>query len=320
MPPEASMDQRYHIIFNPNAGTALASGITTAVLSDHFTRAGLTFDIDDDDDEPLADRIERALHGPADVIVAAGGDGTVIAVGEKLIGTDKTLAVLPLGTMNGLARDLGLALDLPTAVNQLPTLVPRAIDVAEVNGRSFLHNVIIGLIPNIAVGREWVRGQGWIGKFRFVQFSLRLVSRAKRIAVAMSLDGAPTRIERVQTLVVANNSYDQRFGAFMARRRIDRGTLTAYLIRSLKLNDMLRLAFEMLAGKWRNDEVVEYERVKELVVGIRKPRVLVTMDGEILWLDSPLQFSVRPKSLNVLAAAEPAPATTEQPAAVVEQV
>lgn len=301
----------YHVIFNPNAGTALTTGVTTAVLSEHFTRAGLNFDIDDDDDEPLASRIDRALKGPADVIVAGGGDGTVIAVGEKLLGTGKTLAVLPLGTMNGLAKDLGLALDIPAAVAQLPTLTPRAIDVAEVNGRPFLHNVIIGLIPNIAVGREWVRGQGWMSKLRFVRHSLKLVARAKRIAVSLSVDGAPRRIEMVQTLLVANNSYDQRFGAFLSRRRLDRGTLTAYFIRTFKLNDMLRLAFEMMTGRWRDDEAVEFERVRKLTVATKRPRVLATMDGEVIWLDSPMVFSVQPKSLNVLAA--PEAATTQLP-------
>lgn len=309
---------RYHIIFNPNAGTALTTGITTALLAEHFTRAGLDFDIDDDDGEPMVDRIDRALKGPADVIVAGGGDGTVIAVGEKLLGTDKTLAVLPLGTMNGLAKDLGIALDIPAAIAQLSTLVPRAIDVAEVNGHPFLHNVIIGLIPNIAVGREWVRGQGWLGKARFVRHSLRLIARAKRIALALSVDRAARRIEMVQTLVVANNSYDQRFGAFMTRRRLDRGTLTAYFIRSFKLNDMVRLAFEMVTGRWRDDQIMEYEKVTQLTVATKRPRVLVTMDGEVLWLESPMVFSVQPKSLTVLAA--PEPATVHAPPPVAEQV
>lgn len=309
---------RYHIIFNPNAGTALTTGVTTAVLAEHFTRAGLNFDIDDDDGEPLVDRVGRALTGPADVIVAGGGDGTVIAVGERLLGTDKMLAVLPLGTMNGLAKDLGLALDIPTAVAQLPSLVPRSIDVAEVNGRPFLHNVIIGLIPNIAVGREWVRGQGWISKLKFVQHSLRVIARAKRIAVTLAVDGGARRIEMVQTMLVANNSYDQRFGAFMARRRLDRGTLTTYLIRTFKLNDMLRLAFEMATGRWRDDEVVEYEKVTQLTVATKRPRVLVTMDGEVLWLDSPMVFSVQPKSLTVLAAPEPVAAATT-PLSIAEQ-
>jgi diacylglycerol kinase family enzyme len=312
--------RHYHIIFNPNAGTALATGVTTASLGDLLTRAGLSFDIDDDDDDPLSDRIKRALEGPADVVVGAGGDGTVLAVAEGLLGSDKTLAVLPLGTLNGLARDLGLALDLTTAIAQLPTLEARAIDVAEVNGRSFLHNVIIGLIPSIAVGRELVRGGGIGQKLNFVSFMLRRFARAKRIALALRLDDTVTRIERVQTLVVANNSYDQRFGAFMARRRLDRGTLTAYLIRSLKVGDAVRLAFEMALGRWRDDPVIEYEKVKTLTVTSKKQRLLLTMDGEVLTMETPLVFGVRPKSLQVLAPPVAVPAEAPQPAPAPETV
>jgi diacylglycerol kinase family enzyme len=313
-------ERHYHIIFNPNAGTALATGVTTASLSDLFTRAGLSFDIDDDDDEPLSDRIKRALEGPADVVVGAGGDGTVLAVAEGLLGSDKTLAVLPLGTLNGLARDLGLALDLTTAIAQLPTLEARAIDVAEVNGRSFLHNVIIGLIPSIAVGRELIRGGGIGQKLNFVSFMLRRFARAKRIALALRLDDAVTRIERVQTLVVANNSYDQRFGAVMARRRLDRGTLTAYLIRSLKVGDAVRLAFEMALGRWRDDPVIEYEKVKTLTVTSKKQRLLVTMDGEVLTMETPLVFGVQPRSLQVLAPPLAVPTEAPQPAPTPETV
>ena len=99
-------DRCYHVIFNPNAGTALTTGLTTAALSEIFTSAGLMFAIDDDDDEPLEERIAHAIEGPADVIVAGGGDGTVLAVAEGLIASNKTLAILPLGTLNGLARAL----------------------------------------------------------------------------------------------------------------------------------------------------------------------------------------------------------------------
>ncbi len=294
-------DRRYHVIFNPNAGTALAAGITTAALSELFSKAGLDFSIDDDDDEPLEERIQRALQGPAEVIVAGGGDGTVLAVAEALAGTDKWLAVLPLGTLNALARDLELPLDIPAAIEQLPSLEARAIDLAEVNGRPFLHNVIIGLIPSIAVGREAVRGAGVGKKLQFVSFMLRRFARARRLALALRLDDVVTRIERVQTLVVANNSYDQRFGAIMARRRLDRGTLTAYLIRSFRIGDAARLAFSMALGRWRDDPVIQYEKVKRLTVASKKKRLLVTMDGEVMTLETPLVFAVRPKSLDVLA-------------------
>ena len=295
-------DNHYHVIFNPNAGTALTSGLTTAALTEMFSKADLSFDIDDDDEEPLADRIARALEGPANVIVAGGGDGTVLAVAEGLLGTDKTLAILPLGTLNGLARDLALSLDVATAVKQLPELEPRAIDVAEVNDRPFLHNVIIGLVPGIGAGREKIRGTGVGGKIKFTLFMIRRLARARRIALALRLNGSDTvRVERLQTLVVVNNSYDQQFGHLMARRRLDRGRLTAYLIRTLRLRDAIRLAIEMVLGTWGGDHVVEYEKVQQLTVMSKKTRLSVSMDGDVLSLETPLHFTVRPKSLNVLA-------------------
>ena len=314
------MPRRYHIIFNPAAGTALASGITTEVLSQHFAAAGLDFDIDDSQDSPLEDRLAPALAGDADVIVAAGGDGTVLSVAEALLGSDKMLAVLPLGTLNGLARDLGLALDLPTAVTQLAALEPRAIDVGEVNGRPFLHNVIVGLIPDIAIGREWVRGRADLrSKLRFIRFMWTRMTYAHRIALALRSDVSPTRIELIHTLVVANNSYDQRIGTFLARHRLDRGTMTAYLIRSLRMGDAIRLAFSMIAGRWREDQAIEFEQVRELTVSSKRKQVRVTMDGEVTTLRTPLSFRVRPLSLKVLAPPLPAAAagtSSEEPVPV----
>jgi YegS/Rv2252/BmrU family lipid kinase len=306
-------DRTYHIIFNSTAGTAAGLGLTTASLGEMFAAAGMRFTIDDSDAIPLADRIKSAIEGPADTIVAAGGDGTVLAVAEALVGSDKPLAVLPLGTFNGLARDLRLPLELKAAIDVLPSLEPTAIDVAEMNGRPFLHNVLIGLIPNIAVGREYVRHKPGLGAMLgFIRFFLRRLARSRRIALALQAEDQPARVERLQTIMIANNSYEQRFGRFMTRRRIDRGTLTVYIIRSLKLGDVVRLAISMSLGRWRDDPVIEYESAKRLVITSKKARLPLTMDGEILIEDTPLVFTVRPKSLQVLAPpqARPADATT----------
>src|SRR3569832_1555152 len=194
--------RHFHVIFNPNAGTALASALTTVRLRALFDAAGLAYDIDDNDALPLADRVAHAVQGTGNVIVAGGGDGTVLAVAEAIAGTDKTLGILPLGTMNALARDLALPLDLEGAIVALGSSEPRAIDLAEVNGRPFLHNVIIGLVPSIAVGRELIRGKGFVEKLGFVRFMLRRFSRARRIALALRPEGGDLRIERLQTLVV----------------------------------------------------------------------------------------------------------------------
>lgn len=297
--------RRYHIIFNASAGTIATRGVSPESLTHQFEANGLVSSIDSDETRSLAARIASALSDPAEIIVAAGGDGTVLAVAEALLGTDKTLAVLPLGTFNGLARDLRLPLDLPGAVAALSALEPRLIDVGEVNGRPFLHNVLVGLIPGIAVGRELMREKaGLLARIGFLRFLLRRLTRARRIAVGLEYDSNPVRVERLQTLMVANNSYEQRLGRFMTRRRIDRGSLTCYIIRSLRVRDALRLGAEMFAGRWRDDEVIEFEKVRTLTVHSKRPKLAVTMDGEIETLDTPLQFRIRPRSLSVLAPAE----------------
>jgi diacylglycerol kinase family enzyme len=164
-----------------------------------------------------------------------------------------------------------------------------------------------------------VRGKGWLERLGFVRFMIRRFARARRLALALETEASAPRIERLQTLVVANNSYEQRFGAIMSRRRLDRGTLTVYLIRSFRLMDAIRLAAEMFWGSWRDDEVIEFEKVTRLRVGSKRRQLLATMDGEILTLSLPLEFRVRPKSLRVLAmpevaATEAAPVPEAEPA------
>ncbi|HZY68626.1 MAG TPA: hypothetical protein VFE52_08565, partial [Devosia sp.] len=74
---------------------------------------------------------------------------------------------------------------------------------------------------------------------------------------------------------------------------------------SFKVGDAIRLAAEMAFGRWRDDPVIEFEKVKSLRVESKKDRLLVTMDGEVLTMETPLVFSVRPKVISVLAPPEP---------------
>ena len=151
--------RRYHIVLNPKSGAALAIGLTAEKLAASFAASGLEATMDADDSVPFAERIERAKNADAEVIVSAGGDGTATALANALADTGKALAVLPLGTANLLARDLALPLDLEATIAALGTMETRQIDVGEVNGRVFLHKVVVGLIPSIAAGREHIRGR-----------------------------------------------------------------------------------------------------------------------------------------------------------------
>lgn len=294
-------DRRYHVIFNERSGTAEAIGLTAEALQDLFDRAGLSAVIDARGDVPIDERIAAAMAGNADVIVAAGGDGTITALAGAIAGTDKSLAILPLGTVNALAKDLNIPLDIRQAVAALAAGQEQLIDVGEVNGRIFLHKVVVGVIPAVAAGREFIRGRRDLtAKLGFLRYFARRLARARRMAVVIRTPDGATRIERVQALAVASNAYDEGLGQFFSRSSLDRGTLTLYTLRHLTLRDVLRLTAEMLLGSWRNDEALSIESVDSVTIDTRKTLLKVMFDGEIETLHTPLEFSIRKQALSVI--------------------
>lgn len=306
------MPTRYHIFLNARSGTALAQGTTGPDLERLFHDAGLDASVDDEAHRPMAERLERARRSEAEVIVAAGGDGTVTAVAGALMGTPKRLAILPLGTVNALARDTGIPLALADWVAALPHMQPRQIDVGEVNGEIFLHKVVIGLVPALAAAREQIRGEGPAGKARFLRFVLRRLLRSRRIAVEIADANGSTRIKRVFALAVANNEYDEGLGRLFARSRFDEGQLYIYFLTHLTLLDFGRLTLEMLLGRWRGDDAVEIDRATELILRTRKRMLKVMLDGEVRSFSTPLRFRIRPMALTLLA---PVPAVAPDRAA-----
>lgn len=303
-------DPSYYVILNANAGTANATGVTAEVVAALFEANGLQAIVDARSDEPLADRIADAIASPAPTVVAAGGDGTITALAAALAGKDKSLAILPLGTVNALAKDLNVPLDLAAAVATLATGEVHRIDVGEVNGRVFLHKVVIGMIPGVAAGREHIRGrQDTSAKIGFLRYFFRRLARSKRIVVVIDPSSSERRIERVQALAVSSNAYDEGLGLFFSRQNLDRGTLTLYVLRHFGIRDFLRLTTEMLLGRWRNDEALSVESVKSVTIDTRKDLLKVMFDGEVETMRTPLVFTIRPKALSVIV-----PASTATPA------
>lgn len=293
---------RYHIVLNPQSGTALATGISAEELTRRFEAHGYSAVVEDGG--TLASRIEKALRSDAEVIVAAGGDGTVTALAGAMIDSDKTLAVLPLGTANLLAHDLGVPLDLDQTIAALGQMQKRLIDVGEVNGRIFLHKVVIGLIPGIAAAREQVRGRNDLrAKLEFVSHFFARILNARRIAVEINPREGEARVARVQSIAVANNDYDEGLGRFFSRERLDAGNLSLYVLKHLTLTDIARLTLGMLLGNWRQDEALEIANVSAVTVRTRKPRLRAMIDGEVETLAVPLTFRIRPAALSVLAPA-----------------
>lgn len=293
---------RCHVIFNSNSGTALETGLSEQALRDRLLAEGHEATVDANGNRPLEDRIAEAMASDADVLVAAGGDGTVTALAGAMLDSDKSLAILPLGTANLLARDLVIPLDLEEWLPAFTRMAPRRIDVGTVNGHVFLHKVVIGFVPGIAAGRELLRGREGLGaKLAFLRYFFRRLFRSRRLAVEIAHADGERRIHRVQAVAVASNAYEEGFARFFSRPRLDAGILTLYILKHLGLGDLLRLSLGFLLGRWRSDEALEVESVAAVTIRSSKKTLNVMLDGEILAVEPPLAFSIRPGALKVLA-------------------
>ena len=165
----------------------------------------------------------RAAQSDAEIIVAGGGDGTINSVAAAVIDNNKTLGILPFGTMNHLAKDLHIPLDLEGAVNTILEGHVIHIDVGEVNGRIFVNNSSLGLYPNIVRERQKQQRLGW-GKWpAFVWAALSVLRRYPFLSVRLSVDGKEL-LSRTPFVFIGNNEYEMESLNIGSRSCLDAGT------------------------------------------------------------------------------------------------
>jgi diacylglycerol kinase family enzyme len=299
---------RVAVVLNSSAGSLLGKDEAAAEVARHLEAAGLDAILVPDHPDGLLARLDDAIAHGAEAVVVGGGDGSIAAAAGRLKGTGAALGILPLGTMNMLAKDLGIPLDLAQAAEALARGTIRAIDVAEVNGHVYLCNSVIGSPSWLGRHRERHRGKAsFRTRLAFAIAGLRAAWRHRPMRLLVDLhDGRrPVRLW-TRALSVANNRYAEGFGLVMTRPRLDEGRLTLYVARRYGLWWWVRLLTGMVLGSWRGARLV-HERAAERVT-IRTPRgaLRVMSDGEAALMASPLDYRIHPGALRVIvpAAAE----------------
>src|SRR5438045_768650 len=179
----------------------------------------------------LLARAQAAAASAADVVVMGGGDGTMGAGAGGLAGSGKPMGLLPLGTLNHFARDLGLSTELGEAVRTIAGGRVREVDVGEGNGRVFVNNSSIGLYPAAVSLRDaWMEGKGthkWVAMGRAAIDTLRWFP-----VVRLKLHMLDSGLEVTTPMVfIGNNRYQTRLFALGRREALDEGELWVYLAR-----------------------------------------------------------------------------------------
>lgn len=293
------------VLLNRGSGSATAEPDAAATIREGFARRGLHVTVSAIDGREMA-AAARVARGSHSAVVAGGGDGTVACVAGALVGSDTVLGVLPLGTLNHFARDLGLGSELEPAIDAIAAGRVRAVDVGEVNGRVFVNNSSIGVYPRVVADRDRSRRErGWPKWLALAIAGGRALLHFRHRRLAISVDGRAS--PQVTPLVfVGNNGYVLEYPEMGARPRLDGGVLCVYVVRGSGVWKLFRLLARAFVGTVDRDRDLErIDDVASVTIAARDARLQVALDGEVVELETPLVYRTRPQALRVFA-----PATT----------
>jgi YegS/Rv2252/BmrU family lipid kinase len=295
-----TMRAKAAVVINPGAGR-LEGEAQLEELNKIFSAHGIDAEfILVTPDEGIARAAERAIEGGAPVIVACGGDGTVSAVAASTVDNDRTLAVLPTGTLNHFSKDLGIPQDISPAVELIAKGPVREVDICEINGRFFVNNSSIGLYPRIVRKREQQERLG-AGKWWAAAWAaLRFFWLSPFVRVRLEIGDAKRR-RKTPFVFVGNNEYEMDIYNIGRRLRLDSGKMSIYLLRRGGRMGLVMLVLRTVFGSLRQAKDFEEFRAETLTIETSRKRVLVATDGEVSVMGSPLQYRIHPKRLKVIA-------------------
>jgi diacylglycerol kinase family enzyme len=307
-PPEPARRRTVALVLNEKAGALLGSDGGGGALRARLDEQGLgSLDIPPGD---LSGRLAQARDSGADIIVVAGGDGTVACAAQVLKGSGGTLGIIPLGTMNLLAKDLGIPIGDPgAAVDVVANGVTRGIDVAEIRGAGdeghiFLCAAMLGSPARLGHHREdgRRRGNGVAGWWHFARAVGRARSRHRAVPFTVRVDGVGYRL-RTASLTLTVNALDAGSGNMFGRSRLDGGMLFVYAVRHRSITELVRVVFHMLRGQIADDPAVTVLHGSAVELDSPGAALRVLIDGEEHLLKTPVRARVLEDRLAVMAPA-----------------
>jgi len=296
---------KVRVIVNRHGGTLKASKHDAeAPLRKAFAAAGVEAEIRLTEPEELDEALGEAAEASGlDAVVAGGGDGTLSCAAGHLAGTDRPLGILPLGTLNHLARDAGIPTELDKAAAVIAGGHVRAIDLAEVNGRIFVNNSSVGLYPHMVRLREAEQERTGRGKrLAMLSASLATLRHFRRHRLWISAEGIEAPIH-TPLLFVGNNRYEVNLFALGKREALDAGELCIYAVRARSRAGLFWAGIRGVFGRLdqQRDFVTAY--VREAEVSSDRAAMIVSADGETVRLDMPLRYRILPKALKLIVPA-----------------
>jgi len=291
------------VVLNASAASIAASEASATVsrVREAFRLTGVEAEILAIGHESLPAAVRRAVASDADVVVLGGGDGTLGTGAAALLGSHKPLGILPFGSLNHFAKDVGIPLDLDQAVGTIERGYVTEVDIGEVNGHIFLNNSSIGLYPSAVAHREELRHRHGGGKWpAMFTACVDVIRRFPLLDVILRADDGAVALT-VPFVFVGNNRYEMSLFSLGRRTSLQGGELSIYLTQDAGRMGLVRLFFRALVGRLEQDRDFHSFALPEVEIRTRRRSLRVSLDGEVVPMASPIRYIIRPRALRVLA-------------------
>ncbi|MDB6136673.1 MAG: hypothetical protein JWM59_4916 [Verrucomicrobiales bacterium] len=291
------------VILNSQSGTIAGLGPekVSERLKSLLQEAGLEADVHCVPGNEINATLESARAGDSDAVIIGGGDGTVAAAAGIFSGSDKPLGILPLGTFNLAARDVGMPLDWEAAAAALLTAPVAETDLLDVGGKPALCVLVLGFYPALQMGQPEYHGNWLVKAWRTAKMAVRSAAVFPPLSLTVSGNGTHSQY-RSRIALLANNDYEDLFGLIPRRKTLSAGYFTLYISTHRTRLGMLKSFLAWTVGRWKQDRELKVVQATEIEIRVpRRKRLPVMRDGELEKTPMPLRVTLLPKALLVLA-------------------
>ena len=245
---------------------------------------------------------QEAAEEGADIIIAAGGDGTIHAVATGLIGTKGTLGIIPVGTMNNIARSLTIPEDIDEACKIIAGGKTQRIDIGKINGQVFLEVAGVGLEAALFPAAEEIKSKGWISTLRGIFEGLSKLFAFQPTHFRIAFDERRSRTYSAIQVSVCNTPYYGAHFQFAPDAVMDDGLLDVLIYKNFSKMEYLRHAFSISQGRRAFVPKITRRKAKSLRIYTETP-VEIHADG-VPQEVKPASITVVPGALNVFVSEE----------------
>lgn len=252
--------------------------------------------------EFLVDELKRAICSHPDMMIIGGGDGTISTAAKFLHGSEIAMGILPMGTFNLAARDLGVPLDIAAAAEYLASADKIPIDILMVAEHACLCTTVFGFYPEFSsyFEKRDHGGQWWKKAMKLITGLPAIFKRARPLILEWKGEISGRAKSKFSAFVPGR--YRSTTGLVPARTDFQSGKFTGYIGTHKTSTAALKGLLDYLLGRHEENAELNIIQAQSLEINVAgKTSCNVMLDGEILRLSLPIRMEVLPKSLLVLA-------------------